>query len=129
MDSSSSITQNEELYLGNSTFKSCDDLLKSVRAFYYTKAYGLSIRDSKKDEYVALQCDRSGAYRDVRSIGEKRKRSTSRLIECSFHIVGRKGTHGTWAFKIHNLSHNHEPSTDMSGHPSFRQLPKEDVET
>nr|GEW62611.1 protein FAR1-related sequence 5 [Tanacetum cinerariifolium] len=43
----------------------------------------------KKDEYVALQCDRSGAYPDVRSIGEKRKRSTtSCLIECSFHIVG-----------------------------------------
>ncbi|GJW53037.1 protein FAR1-related sequence 5 [Tanacetum coccineum] len=101
MDSSSLITQNEELYLGSSTFESCDDLLKSVRAFYYTKGYGLSIRDSKKDEYVALQCDRSG----------------------------KKGTDGTWVFKIHNLEHNHEPSTDMSGHPSFRRLPKEDAQT
>ncbi|GJQ97560.1 hypothetical protein Tco_0008699 [Tanacetum coccineum] len=64
MDSSSSITQNEKLYLGSSIFKSCDDLLKSVCAFYYTKGYGLFIRDSKKDEYVSLQCDRSGAYRN-----------------------------------------------------------------
>nr|GEY28220.1 protein FAR1-related sequence 5 [Tanacetum cinerariifolium] len=48
MDSSSSITDNEELHLGSSTFESCDDLLKSVRAFYYTKGYGLSIRDSEK---------------------------------------------------------------------------------
>ncbi|GKD29422.1 PKS-NRPS hybrid synthetase, partial [Tanacetum coccineum] len=95
--SSSSITQNEELYLGSSTFESCDDLLKSVRAFYYTKGYGLSIRDSKKDKYVALQC--------------------------------KKGTDGTWVFKIHNLEHNHEPSTDMFGHPSFRRLPEEDVHT
>ncbi|GJR20473.1 protein FAR1-related sequence 5 [Tanacetum coccineum] len=91
MDSSSSITQNEELYLGSSTFESCDDLLKSVRAFYYTKGYGLSIRDSKK--------------------------------------TSKKGTDGTWVLKIHNLEHNHEPSTDMSGHPSFCRLPEEDVHT
>ncbi|GKG04321.1 protein FAR1-related sequence 5 [Tanacetum coccineum] len=88
-DSSSPIFEDEELYLNSSTFKSVDDLLKSVRAFYYAKGYGLSIRDSKKDEYVALQCDQSGSYRDVRFIGEKRKRSTtSCLIECPFHIVG-----------------------------------------
>ncbi|GJV70704.1 protein FAR1-related sequence 5 [Tanacetum coccineum] len=88
MDSSSLITQNEEHYLTSSTFESCDDLLKSVRAFYCAIGYGLSIRDSKKDDYVALQCDRSGAYRDANSVGEKRKRSTtSRLIKCPFHIV------------------------------------------
>ncbi|GJU26204.1 protein FAR1-related sequence 5 [Tanacetum coccineum] len=62
-------------------------LLQSVRiyvlAFYCAIGYGLSIRDSKKDDYVALQCDRSGAYRDANSVGEKRKRSTtSRLIKC-----------------------------------------------
>nr|GEZ85360.1 protein FAR1-related sequence 5 [Tanacetum cinerariifolium] len=129
-DSSSPIFEDEELYLNSSTFKSVDDLLKSVRAFYYAKGYGLSISDSKKDEYVALQCDRSGSYRDVRSIGEKRKRSTtSYLIECPFHIVGKKEGDGAWGFKIQNLAHNHEPFTDMSGHPSFRRLPQEDVLT
>ncbi|GKA61621.1 PKS-NRPS hybrid synthetase [Tanacetum coccineum] len=130
MDSSSLITQNEEHYLTSSTFESCDDLLKSVRAFYCAIGYGLSIRDSKKDDYVALQCDRSGAYRDANSVGEKRKRSTtSRLIKCPFHIVGKKRGSGSWVFKINDLTHNHEPSTDMSGHPSFRQLPEDDIET
>ncbi|GJZ57347.1 protein FAR1-related sequence 5 [Tanacetum coccineum] len=42
---------------------------------------------------------------------------------------GKKGTDGTWVLKIHNLEHNHEPSTDMSRHPSFRRLPEEDVHT
>ncbi|GKD86839.1 FAR1-related sequence 5-like protein [Tanacetum coccineum] len=74
--SSSSITQNEELYLGSSTFESCDDLLKSVRAFYYTKGYGLSIRDSKKGEYIALQCE----YRDV-ALLEKNEKEAQHLAK------------------------------------------------
>ncbi|PWA86891.1 protein FAR1-RELATED SEQUENCE 5 [Artemisia annua] len=130
IDLSSPIIQNEELYLSSSTFESCDDLLKSVRAFYYTKGYGLSIRDSQKDKYVTLQCQRSGSYRDVRNIGDKRKRSTtSRLIECPFQIGGKKGQDGSWVFKVINLEHNHEPSTDMSGHPSFRRLEPDDVQS
>ena len=101
-----------------------------MQAFYYAIGYGLSLRDSKKDDYVALQRDRSGAYRDGNSVGEKRKRSTtSRLIKCPFHIVGKKRGSGSWVFKINDLAHNHEPSADMSGYPSFRQLPEDDIET
>lgn len=55
-DLSSPIIQNEELYMSSSVFESCDDLLKSVRAVYYAKGYGPSIRDSQKDKYVTLQC-------------------------------------------------------------------------
>ena len=129
-DLSSPIIQNEELYLSSSVFESYDDLLKSVRAFYYAKGYGLSIRDSQKDKYVTLQCQRSGSYRDVRNIGDKRKRSTtSRLIECPFQIGGKKGSDGSWVFKVVNMEHNHEPSTDMSGHPSFRRLEPDDVQS
>ena len=57
IDLSSPIFQDEKLYLSNSIFESYDDLLKSVRAFYYGKGYGLSIRKSKKEEIVDLQCD------------------------------------------------------------------------
>ncbi|PWA36651.1 hypothetical protein CTI12_AA597770 [Artemisia annua] len=130
VDLSSPIIQNEELYLSSSIFESCDDLLKSVRAFYYAKGYGLSIRDSQTDKYVTLQCQLSGSYRDVRNIGDKRKRSTaSRLIECPFQIGGKKGSDGSWVFKVTNLEHNHEPSTDMSGHPSFHRLEPDDVQS
>ncbi|GJU05403.1 PKS-NRPS hybrid synthetase [Tanacetum coccineum] len=130
IDLSSPMFQNEELYLSISMFESCDDLLKSVRAFYCAKGYGLSIRDSQKDKYVTLQCQRSGSYRDVRNIGDKRKRNTtSRLVECPFQSGGKKGSDGSWVFKVANLEHNHEPSTDMLGHPSFRRLEPDDVQS
>nr|GEV76541.1 protein FAR1-related sequence 5 [Tanacetum cinerariifolium] len=120
----------EELYLSSFIFESCDDLLKSVRAFYYAKGYGLSIHDSQKDKYVTLQCQRSGSYRDVRNIGDKRKRSTtSRLVECPFQIGGKKGSDSSWVFKVANLEYNHEPSTDMPGYPSFRRLEPDEVQS
>ncbi|KAL4588354.1 hypothetical protein LXL04_001238 [Taraxacum kok-saghyz] len=130
MDSSNSTIQTEELYLANSKFESCDELLKSVRSFYYDKGYELSIKDSSKDKYVTLQCDRGGSYRDKMGIGDKRKKNTgSRLINCPFQFVGKKGNDGAWVLKAKNLTHNHEPSTDMSGHPSFRRLLPDDVQS
>nr|KAJ0184863.1 hypothetical protein LSAT_V11C900471780 [Lactuca sativa] len=101
MDSSSSTVQSEKLYLANSKFESYDELLKSVRDFYYAKGYGVSIRYSSKDKYVTLQCDRGG----------------------------KKGDDGVWVLKAKNLTHNHEPSTDISGHPSFRRLSPNDVQS
>lgn len=130
MDTSSPMMQNEELYLANSKFESYDELLKSVRDFYYAKGYGVSIRSSRKDKCVILQCDRSGFYRDRLCIGDKRKRNTgSRLIKCSFQIVGKKGNDGAWVIKAKNLTHNHDPSSDISGHPSFRRLLQDDVQS
>ncbi|KAL4582687.1 hypothetical protein LXL04_007245 [Taraxacum kok-saghyz] len=126
-----SLQQSENAYLTTSKFDSYDDLVKSVREFYYTKGYGISIRGSNLDKYVILQCDRGGSYRAILGISGKRKKSTStRLINCPFQIVGKKQGHdGAWMIKIKDLSHNHEPSEDISGHPSFRQLPSECVKT
>ena len=78
-------SSDEELYLANSNFESYDELLKSVSDFYYSKGYAISIRDSSKDKFVKLQCDRGGSYRDRMCNGDKRKRNTgSRLIKCHF---------------------------------------------
>nr|KAJ0227310.1 hypothetical protein LSAT_V11C100002350 [Lactuca sativa] len=118
------------IYLANSKFDSYDELLKSVRNFYYAKGYGISIRDSSKDKYVTLQSDRGGCYRDRLCIGDKWKKNTrSRLINCHFQIVGKKEYDGGWILKAKNLTHNHEPSTDISGHPSFRRLSPNDVQS
>ena len=123
-------SSDEELYFANSNFVSYDELLKSVRDFYYSKGYVISIRDSSKDKFVKLQCDRGGSYRDRMCNGDKRKRNTGpRLIKCPFQIVGRKGIDGVWVLNAKNLTHNHEPSVDMSGHPSFRRLSPTDVQS
>ncbi|PWA53815.1 protein FAR1-RELATED SEQUENCE 5 [Artemisia annua] len=75
-------------------------------------------------------CDLSGVYQDKRRAGTKRKKSTgSRLTDCPFQITGKKGSDGVWVFKVKNLAHNHDPSTDMSGHQSFRRLELDDVQT
>nr|KAJ0199985.1 hypothetical protein LSAT_V11C600311610 [Lactuca sativa] len=122
MDSSSPMIENDELYLANSKFESYDELLKSVRNFYYAIGYALSIRDSTKDKYLKFQCDRGGSYRDRLCIGDKRKRNPD-------HIVGKKGIDGSWVVNAKNLSHNHEPSIDISGDPSFRRLSLDDVQS
>ncbi|KAL4561764.1 hypothetical protein LXL04_033938 [Taraxacum kok-saghyz] len=130
MDSSTPMIQSEEFYLANSKFESYDELLKSVRDFYYDKGYGVSIRDSRKEKYVTLQCDRGGSYRDRLYSGDKRKKITgSRLIKCPFQIVGKKGNDGAWVLKAKNMTHNHEPSTDIVGHPLFRRLSPQDTES
>ncbi|KAL4555319.1 hypothetical protein LXL04_037936 [Taraxacum kok-saghyz] len=94
-------SSDEELYLANSNFVSYAELLKSVRDFYFSKGYAISIRDSSKDNFVKLQCDQGG----------------------------RKGIDGVWVLNAKNLTHNHEPSADMSGHPSFRRLSPTDVQS
>nr|XP_043637923.1 protein FAR1-RELATED SEQUENCE 5-like [Erigeron canadensis] len=130
MDSSRPLIENEDRYLTTSKFESCEALVKSAREYYYTKGYGVSIRNSKKDKFVTLQCDRGGSYRDIRGIQDKRqKKATTRLISCPFRIIGSKGVDGTWVYKPKHLKHNHEPSSDMSGHPSFRKLPPDTVQT
>ena len=81
----------------------------------------MSIRNSRKDKFVLLKCDLGGSYRDARdkNIAENRKRSTgTHLIECPFSIKGKNGGDGVWVFEAIDLTHNHEPSTDMSGHSS-----------
>ncbi|GJR30188.1 PKS-NRPS hybrid synthetase [Tanacetum coccineum] len=122
--------ENEEIYLASSKFQSRDELLKGVRAFYWSKGYGLSIRNSRKDKFVLLKCNLGGSYRDTRDISDNRKRSTgTHLIECPFSIKGKNGGDGVWVFEAIDLTHNHEPSTDMSGHSSFRRLPPEKVQS
>ncbi|GKD67135.1 protein FAR1-related sequence 5, partial [Tanacetum coccineum] len=131
---SSTMNQNEELYLARSKFDSYDELLRNVRAFYYAKGYGISIRDSRKDKYVTLQCALSGVYKEKpekkrkRCTENKRKRNTrSRLTNCPFQIGGKKGSDGLWVLSPNNLTHNYDPATDMSGHSSSRRLPPEDA--
>ncbi|XP_078181433.1 uncharacterized protein LOC144575191 [Carex rostrata] len=82
------------------------------------------------EKYVVLQCDRGGQYRDVRGVplDEREKTTGTRRINCSFKIKDKKIDEGIWIIEVRNLSHNHEASADISGHPSLRQLSQEDIE-
>ncbi|KAJ4849069.1 hypothetical protein Tsubulata_038297, partial [Turnera subulata] len=59
---------------------------------------------------------------------ESRKRKTSsRLINCPFELWGKRNKDGTWRVEIKNLSHNHELSKDLSGHPYVGALSANDM--
>ncbi|XP_058185926.1 PKS-NRPS hybrid synthetase cheA-like [Rhododendron vialii] len=44
-----------------------------------------------------------------------------------FSMQGKRHADGFWVLEVKNSSHNHEPSSDMSGHPSCRRLSKEEI--
>lgn len=94
------------------------------------QGYATVIRRSKANRYVIIGCDRGGNYRSTNiPLEERKKKSASRLIGCPFEIWGKKikRSEGLWKLEIKNLCHNHEPSTDMSGHPICRRFSEEEV--
>ncbi|KAG5527943.1 hypothetical protein RHGRI_028764 [Rhododendron griersonianum] len=60
---------------------------------------------------------------------EKRQRKTAtRLINCPFEFCCKRQDNGLWVINgVKNSSHNHEPSSDMSGHPSCRCLSEKEI--
>lgn len=110
------------------TFHDREDLVNYVRDFGVSQGYVVTIRKSKKDRSVVLGCDRGGTYRNRRSAEEmKRKRKeSSRLINCPFQAVGRKDD-DVWVLTVRNGEHNHEPLKDISEHRYSRRLTEEQV--
>ncbi|PIA55362.1 hypothetical protein AQUCO_00800248v1 [Aquilegia coerulea] len=111
------------------TFNSREELLEYVHDFSLSQGYATTIRDSEKDKYVTIGCDRGGTYRNRSntSIEERKKKSGSRLINCPFRIKSVKLVDGSWIIRISNGTHNHEASKDVSGHPSFRPFSNKEL--
>ena len=57
----------------------------------------------------------------------RQKKMATRLINCRFEIQRKRQGDGFGVVEVKNLSHNHEPSSNISGHPSCRRLSKEDI--
>ncbi|CAB4316392.1 unnamed protein product [Prunus armeniaca] len=111
------------LSLTNKNFQSWEDLIEAARKIAFVQGYALVIRISKSEKYVVLGCDRGGNYKSRKvPLEERKKKSASSLINCPFEIWGKKKSklQGFWKLEIKSLLHNHEPSTDMSGHPYCR---------
>ncbi|KAG5565701.1 hypothetical protein RHGRI_001574 [Rhododendron griersonianum] len=112
-------------------FQSRDELLDTLREFFSMQGYAISIKNSKMDKYLTIGCDRGGCYRNKWKVPiEHRQRKTAtRLINCPFEIRCKRREDGFWEVEEKNSSHNHEPSSDMSGHPSCRRLSQEEITT
>lgn len=116
------------------TFVDREELIQHVGDFAVSQGYVVTIKQSKRDKFVILGCDRGGVYRNRRktaddSSGEQhsRKRKTaSRLTNCPFEAMGKKDD-GLWILTIKNGTHNHEPLKDISEHPSARRFNENEV--
>ncbi|KAK9673230.1 hypothetical protein RND81_12G154800 [Saponaria officinalis] len=110
-------------------FRTREELFEDVRSYFVSKGYAISIKNSKKNQYVTIACDRGGVYScKSKNPLESRKRETStRLINCPFKIQGKRKSDGLWTLDLINISHNHDASENMSGHPSCRRLTKSET--
>nr|XP_011458669.1 PREDICTED: uncharacterized protein LOC101300598 [Fragaria vesca subsp. vesca] len=128
------VVGNEEMFavsdeffsLSTKGYENRDDLIRDVRNLGVVQGYALVIKRSKPNRYVVMGCDRGGCYRTGIAVENKKRNSSSRLINCPFKILGRK-KEGVWKVEIITLLHNHESSTDMSGHPYCRRFSKEEA--
>ncbi|KAH7844004.1 hypothetical protein Vadar_023309 [Vaccinium darrowii] len=112
-------------------FQSRDELLGTLRQFYSIQGYAISIKNSKNDRYLTIGCDRGGCYQNKWKVPTKhrQRKTATRLINCPFEIRCKRQEDGFWLVEEKNNSHNHEPSSDMSGHPSCRRLSQEEITT
>lgn len=106
------------------TREELQELIEDVKNFCLSKGYATSIKNSRKDRCVTIGCDRGGIYRDRHkiSIEKKPRGSSTRLINCPFTVHGKRQSDGFWVLHLKNASHNHEPSSEMSGHPFYCRL-------
>ncbi|KAI0995297.1 hypothetical protein K3495_g12885 [Podosphaera aphanis] len=72
---------------------------------------------------IVLKCDRGGCFRSRAESGSIKKReSATRLVDYPFRLTARLQKGSTWILRITVAEHNHEPSSDMRGHPTARRL-------
>ncbi|WRX12695.1 FAR1 DNA binding domain - like 6 [Theobroma cacao] len=82
-----------------------------------------------QEGYVTIGCDREGIYRDRDKIPieKKQRASCTHLINCPFALHVKRQSDGFWVLHLRNASHNHEPSSNMSAHPFYGRLKREEI--
>ena len=111
------------------TFQTREELVNSAKMYAAQHGYALVIRTSRPGK-LWLKCDRGEKYRNRLGLEEnQRKRKTgTRLIGCYMEVIGKE-KNGLWEMYTKEATHNHEPSSDTSAHPSLRRLTNEQIQT
>ena len=112
-----------------SDFASREDLLVGVKDWAASQGYAVVIARSRFNR-LWLKCDRGGTYENRRNLTpdqRKRKRGDSRLLGCPFRMLATAKKDGTWKVETDNPEHNHEPSEDLSQHPTLRRMTDEQL--
>ena len=99
--------------------------------FASTQWYVIVVARSKITRWglqrVYYKCDCGGTYKNNHNFsdGEKKRRTSSRLMECSFKGRGDGNADGIWTFGITTATHNHSSSLYLAGHSIYQKLSHE----
>ena len=115
----------------NKVYSSLQELINDVNTHAAAQGYAVIKARTKKgkDDTVNkayIRCDRGGKDTPLLTIGERKRRTQSRRIECPFSIVAKEDDMD-WTFVIRNGEHNHIP-TGPSSHPAHRKLKPEIIQ-
>ena len=111
-------------------FPSREELLESMKEWAENQGYAVVIGRSRVNR-LWIKCDRGGKYEDKHADhpeNRKRKRGESRLTDCPFKVQANVKKDGIWRCRTENPNHNHEPSEDLSVHPSLRRMTDEQIQ-
>ena len=110
-------------------FTSREDMLAYMKEWAESQGYAIVIGRSRQNR-LWLKCDRGGVYADRHGLtpeNRKRKRGESRLTDCPFKVLANMRKDGIWRSHTEIADHNHEPSEDLSVHPSLRRMTDEQI--
>jgi hypothetical protein len=93
------------------------------------KGYAISTKRSNLNRNITIKCDFGDVYRNNKKPvpDDKKRASSSRLINCPFELYGRIHHDAKWRFIVKHQYHNH-PATDVLAHPVHRRLSTEQFE-
>ena len=111
------------------TFQTREELVNSAKLHAAKHRYALVIKTSRPGK-LWLKCDRGEKYRNCLGLEEsQRKRKTgTRPIGCCMEVIGKE-KNGLWEMYTKEATHNHEPSSNTSAHPSLQRLTNEQIQT
>ena len=110
-------------------FRSREELLEYMKDWAESQGFAVVIGRSRVNR-LWIKCDRGGKYEDKHADhpeNRKRKRGESRLTDCPFKVQANVKKDGIWRCRTENSEHNHEPSEDLSVHPSLRRMTDEQI--
>lgn len=108
----------------SSQFNSREELLEACKDWAASQGYAIVIARSRLNR-LWLKCDRGGTYENRRNLTpdqRKRKRGDSRLLGCPFKMLATCRKDKIWRINTEVPTHNHEPSDDLSAHPTLRRM-------
>jgi hypothetical protein len=104
-------------------------LLDHCQKFSKTNGYAVSTKRSNLNRNITIKCDFGGEYRNNKKPvpEEKKRESSSRLINCPFELYGKIHQDDKWRFVVKCQYHNHAATSPLA-HPVHRRLSTDQFE-